>query len=173
MGYSLPAAIGVAFSENCLRVVAFTGDGSLHQNIQELGQMAFLKLPIVLIVLNNDGYLSIRASQMNYFDNRFIGTDDKSGLGLPDISAIARAYEIPVVEVETVAQLDDFLTSTISTNGPVLVNVKTPRNQAIVPSVSSKIDEQGVMSSRNLEDMTPLLDGDVLEEIMSDDWGFL
>jgi len=173
MGYSLPAAIGVAFSKNCLRVVAFTGDGSLHQNIQELGQMAFLKLPIVLIVLNNDGYLSIRASQMNYFDNRFIGTDDKSGLGLPDISAIARAYEIPVVEVETVAQLEDFLTSTISMNGPVLVNVKTPRDQAIVPTVSSKIDDQGVMSSRNLEDMTPLLDEDVLEEVMSDDWGFL
>jgi len=172
MGYSLPAAIGVAVSADCSRVIAFTGDGSLHQNIQELGQMAFLDLAIVLIVLNNGGYLSIRTSQTNYFDNRFIGTDESSGLGLPDISAIARAYGLRVIDVGNPSDLARELSELEGISSPVVVNVRTPANQLIIPTVSSKIDENGAMSSRQIEDMSPLLEPSVLREIMSNDWGF-
>lgn len=173
MGYSLPAAIGVAVAKADGRVFAFTGDGSLHQNIQELGQMEFLGLPIALVVLDNDGYLSIRASQQNYFDKRFIGTDSESGLGLPSIPDIARAYRLEVIEIETLIELREALDSISQTRGPVVLNVKCPPNQPIVPTVSSKIDQHGQMSSRNLHDMTPLLDDAKLLEIMDPTWGFL
>jgi len=170
MGYSLPAAIGVAVSEGCQRVFAFTGDGSLHQNIQELGQLVFLDLPVVLIVLNNEGYLSIRASQNNYFEGRLIGTDGSSGLGLPDISAIARAYGLEVFDVVGLSELDRVLRDTVEYRGPLVLNVKTPKNQPIVPTVSSRIDDEGTMTSRNLEDMTPLLDPSLLRKIMDPAW---
>ena len=172
MGYSLPAAIGICIASPGGRVFAFTGDGSLHQNIQELGQMEFLGLPIVLIVLNNGGYLSIRASQMNYFDQRFIGTDDESGLGLPDITQISRAYGLKVLDVDSVESLDGALTEIEHSREPVVINVMCPKNQPIVPTVSSRIDEEGRMHSRNLHDMTPLIDEATLQEIMSPGWGF-
>ena len=73
MGYSLPAAIGISVATNGKRVIAFTGDGSLQQNIQELQTVIEYNLPIKLFVLNNDGYHSIRTSQTNYFEKRYIG----------------------------------------------------------------------------------------------------
>jgi len=171
MGYSLPAAIGIAVASPAGRVFAFTGDGSLHQNIQELGQMQFLGLPIVLIVLNNAGYLSIRASQINYFEERFIGTDEKSGLGLPDITQISRAYGLRVLDIGSVEELKSALQEIGSIREPVVLNIKCPENQPIVPTVSSRIDDEGKMHSRNLHDMTPLVDEVTLREIMSPDWG--
>jgi len=171
MGYSLPAAIGIAVASPAGRVFAFTGDGSLHQNIQELGQMQFLGLPIVLIVLNNAGYLSIRASQINYFEERFIGTDEKSGLGLPDLTQISRAYGLRVLDIGSVKELKSALQEIGSIREPVVLNIKCPENQPIVPTVSSRIDDEGKMHSRNLHDMTPLVDEVTLREIMSPDWG--
>ena len=171
MGYSLPAAIGIAVASPMGKVFAFTGDGSLHQNIQELGQMQFLGLPIVLVVLNNAGYLSIRASQINYFEERFIGTDEKSGLGLPDITKISQAYGLRVFDIASVKELNSALHEIRSTREPVVLNIKCPENQPIVPTVSSRIDDEGKMHSRNLHDMTPLIDEATLREIMSPDWG--
>ena len=172
MGYSLPAAIGVSFAHQGSRVIAFTGDGSLHQNIQELGQMKFLGLPIVLVVLNNGGYLSIRASQSNYFGGRYIGTDDKSGLGLPDISAISEAYGLRCDRIESLGHLRRALRDLELVREPVVLNVQTPANQAIVPTVSSRLDDEGRMSSRDIHDMTPLIDPSDLESIMAPDWGY-
>ncbi|NDD13946.1 MAG: thiamine pyrophosphate-binding protein, partial [Betaproteobacteria bacterium] len=73
MGYTIPAAIGVSAALGDKRVMAITGDGSLQQNIQELQTILHYKLPIKLFIWNNDGYLSIRASQKNYFEERYIG----------------------------------------------------------------------------------------------------
>ncbi len=170
MGYSLPASIGIAVGLPESYVYAFTGDGSLHQNIQELGQLAFLGLPIALVVLNNDGYLSIRASQANYFDHRYIGTDDKSGLGLPNIAGISEAYGLETIRVENLAHLKKALDGIRANKRTVVVDVKTPANQPIVPTVSSMIDAEGKMQSRPIHDMTPLLDPSELGQIMSPQW---
>lgn len=172
MGYSLPAAIGIAVSSLPARVFAFTGDGSLHQNIQELGQMEFLNLPIVLIVLNNGGYLSIRASQINYFEERLIGTDENSGLGLPDISEISNAYGLKVRDVASPDELRSALLAIKFLKEPIVLNVRCPENQQIIPTVSSRIDDEGKMHSRNLHDMTPLISEEDLREILSSGWGF-
>jgi len=172
MGYSLPASIGISFGAPGARIFAFTGDGSLHQNIQELGQMKFLGLPIVLIVLNNSGYLSIRASQSNYFESRFIGTDEQSGLGLPNISAISEAYGLSCYRIESLPTLRAALGNLTARPEPVVFDVKTPSNQPIVPTVSSRLNESGGMTSRAIHDMTPLVDPAELEEIMRPKWGF-
>ena len=133
--------------------------------------MQFLDLPIALVVLNNAGYLSIRASQINYFEERFIGTDEKSGLGLPDITKISQAYGLRVFDIASVKELKSALQEIRSTREPVVLNIKCPENQPIVPTVSSRIDDEGKMHSRNLHDMTPLIDEAALREIMSPDWG--
>lgn len=172
MGYSVPAAIGAALATPASRVWAFTGDGSLFQNVQELGQIAYLNLNIVVLVLNNDGYLSIRNSQKNYFQRRFIGTDQKSGLGLPNIVDISRAFELTSFRIDTIAELRDFLKAPLAQAGPLLLDVRCPPGQEILPNVSSKLLEDGSMVSRSLHDMDPLLEPDLLKEIMRDDWGF-
>lgn len=163
MGYSLPAAIGVSAAMNDQRVLAVTGDGSLQQNIQEFQTILHYNFPIKLFVLNNDGYLSIRASQKNYFKERYIGEGPKSGVTMPDLLKICEAYGIPAKRVSNFEELDSAIQVALKTSGPYVLEVVTPSEQLIIPTVSSRINPDGSMSSRPLEDMAPFLDREEYE----------
>jgi acetolactate synthase-1/2/3 large subunit len=161
MGFTLPAAIGASFSAGpeC-PILAVTGDGSFQQNIQELQVIVQHKLPVKVFVLNNGGYLSIRASQKNYFESREIGAGPDSGLTFPDSLKVASAYGIESEKVKDLADLDSAIARAIAWDGPFILDVSTPPDQLIIPTVSSRLDENGVMKSRPLEDMFPFLDRD-------------
>ena len=158
MGYSLPAAIGISVATNKGRVIALTGDGSFQQNLQELQTLIEYDLPVKLFVLNNDGYESIRVSQKNYFDNRLIGESNQSGLSFPDTLKIAKAYGIKAVRIRNYQELENKLDGILNFDKAVIVDVIIPRDQPIIPTVSSVVNPDGTMSSRPLEDMAPFLD---------------
>lgn len=160
MGYTLPAAIGVSVAIGDKRVLAITGDGSIQQNIQELQTLIHYKLPVKLFVLNNNGYLSIRASQKNYFNNRLIGEGPTSGVTMPDLMKIADAYEIASARVSRLELLEEAIQLALNTKGPYILEIITPQDQLIIPTVSSVVNPDGTMSSRPLEDMAPFLDRD-------------
>ena len=160
MGYSLPAAIGVSAATGDSRVLAITGDGSFQQNIQELQTLLHYNLPVKLFVLNNDGYLSIRASQKNYFKERYIGEGPRSGVTMPDTLKICEAYGIPCARVADLAELDAAIQTAFATPGPYVLDIVTPPEQTIIPTVSSRVNPDGSMSSRPLEDMAPFLPRD-------------
>jgi acetolactate synthase-1/2/3 large subunit len=169
MGYSLPAAIGVSTAIGDKRVLAVTGDGSFQQNIQELQTLKCYQLPVKLFVLNNDGYLSIRASQKNYFEERYIGEGPRSGVTMPDTLKICEAYEINAARVADLDKLDEAILLALNTNGPYVLDIITPPEQPIIPTVSSKVNADGSMSSRPLEDMAPFLDrSEYYENILID-----
>ena len=157
MGYTVPAAIGVATAKNG-EVIAITGDGSLQLNIQELQTIVHYQYPIKLFVWNNNGYLSIRTTQRKYFDGRFIGTDEKSGVSLPNLQKISEAYGIKFFKVNKVEELDNTLKEVLSLKEPVICEVMCPENQEIIPTVSSLKKSDGTMVSKPLEDMYPFLD---------------
>lgn len=159
MGFTVPAAIGASFSAKPGTVVlGVTGDGSFQQNIQELQVIAQHNLNIKMFILNNDGYLSIKASQLNYFEAREIGAGPNSGLTFPDSKKVAEAYGIAFERVSQLADLDDAISRALQWDGPYILDVVTPPQQPIIPTVSSTLDKQGVMKSRPLEDMFPFLD---------------
>ncbi len=158
MGYSLPAAIGISVATDKKRVLALTGDGSFQQNIQELQTVVEYNLPIKLFVLNNGGYESIRTSQKNYFERRFLGEGNQSGLSFPDTEKIAKAYGIKFIKINEYEELDKKLDEILNFEGPVICEVIVPSDQQIIPTVSSKVNPDGTMSSRPLEDMYPFLD---------------
>jgi len=158
MGYSLPAAIGISAALNGRRVLAVTGDGSFQQNLQELQTVLHYQLPVKLFILNNDGYLSIRASQNNYFNHRLIGEGPTSGVTMPDTLRICDAYGITAERVSDVTELGAALDRALSHPGPFVLDIITPPEQPIVPTVSSVVNPDGSMSSRPLEDMAPFLD---------------
>ena len=163
MGFTIPAAIGASFASGPeVPILAVTGDGSFQQNIQELQVIHQHALPVKLFVLNNEGYLSIKASQKNYFDSREIGAGPDSGLTFPDTLEIAAAYGIQGERVENLAELDEAISRALRSDGPYILDVVTPADQPIIPTVSSRIDATGIMKSRPLEDMFPFLDREEL-----------
>ena len=159
MGFTLPAAIGTCIAAN-KSVVGITGDGSFQLNIQELQTIKHYNLPVKLIVWNNNGYLSIRATQNKFFDGRRIGTDPESGVSFPEVEKIAKAYDLPYVKINNTAELRQKLTDVISASGPVICEVMCPENQEIIPAVSAVKNDDGSMTSKPIEDMYPFLERD-------------
>lgn len=156
MGFTMPAAIGTCFAKNG-EVVGITGDGSFQMNIQELQTIVHYNLPLKLFVWNNNGYLSIRATQRKFFEGRAIGTDKDSGISFPEIEKIALAYGIKYFIAKEVSELDFILENVMNYDGPVLCEIMCPENQEIIPSTASLKREDGTMVSKPLEDMYPYL----------------
>jgi len=157
MGYTLPAAIGASVATK-KRAIGITGDGSFQLNIQELQTLVHHKLPVKLFVLNNEGYLSIRFTQEKFFEKRFIGEGPDSGVSCPDTQKIANAYGIKFFRANKNSELDEIIKMTLEYDGPVICEIMTPRDQLIIPTVSSVKKEDGTMVSKPLEDMYPFLD---------------
>jgi acetolactate synthase-1/2/3 large subunit len=160
MGYTLPAAIGVSVARGGGEVIGITGDGSFQMNIQELQTIVHYGLPIKIFVWNNNGYLSIRATQSKFFNGRFIGTDKLSGVSFPDLEKIASAYGIKYFRAPDSRSLGDIIRQVLEYPGAVLCEVICLENQEIIPTIASQRKEDGTMVSKPPEDMYPFLDRD-------------
>ena len=165
MGFTLPASVGVAIASE-KDVYAITGDGSLQMNIQELQTLVHYNLPVKLFVWNNDGYLSIRATQNKFFNGRFIGTDKNSGVSFPDLERISAAYGIKYKKIDKIEDFEKVMNEVNEFNGPVLIEVICIPNQPIIPTVSSKKLDDGTLVSSPIEDMFPFLPRDEFKENM-------
>ncbi|MFA6032759.1 MAG: thiamine pyrophosphate-binding protein, partial [Myxococcota bacterium] len=137
MGYGLPAGIGVSVARDMGEVVVVTGDGSFQLNIQELQTLKHYGLPVKVFVWNNDGYLSIRATQKKFFSGRYIGTDSTSGLSFPDLEKIAGAYGLSYHKISNSAGVEDGIRKVLAQKGPVVCEVVCDRDQEIKPTVSA------------------------------------
>lgn len=157
MGFTLPAAIGVCVARDGKEVLGITGDGSFQMNIQELQTLVYNNYPVKLFVWNNDGYLSIRATQNKFFNGRFLGTDSTSGVSFPSVEKLADAYGIDYYKISKIEDFDTKMPIIMSLNKPVLCEVMIIRDQEVIPTVSSKKTESGKLVSAPIEDMYPFL----------------
>lgn len=167
MGFGLPAAIGVSMATDMGDVVTVTGDGSFNQNLQELAVLKYHKLPVKVFVMNNNGYMSIRAAQMKKFKGNLVGSGTTSGLFFPDLRVIASAYQIPYLYIDSIDKLNDEIENILDSREPMLIEVKTIENQDIIPTNMTKVLEDGTLRSSSLEDMYPFLEPEELEAAMS------
>lgn len=166
MGWGLPAAIGTCIAHDKQRTVCVTGDGSVQMNIQELGLIGYLRLPVKLFILNNQGYTSIRLTQDNFFNGHYVGADQASGVGNPDFWKIAEAYGLKYVLIDRPEDLDEKIRQVLESDGPVLGEVSISPQQGISPKTMSFRREDGTFESRPLEDMAPFLPREELIENM-------
>ncbi|AIQ55088.1 hypothetical protein R70331_28785 [Paenibacillus sp. FSL R7-0331] len=166
MGYSLPASIGAATANSAINVICVTGDGSLQTNIQELQTMRHNNLNVKLFVINNDGYVSIRNTQDNFFAGHYVGSDGTSGVSTPELSKIAAAYNIPYIVCSEREMLSSSLQEALEQSGPVICEIISQPDQKIIPTVSSKKLDDGTMISMPIHDMFPFLSREELENNM-------
>jgi acetolactate synthase-1/2/3 large subunit len=166
MGYGLPAAIGACFANGRKPMVAVESDGSLQLNIQEFATMRAFDLPICLVVMNNGGYASIRNTQRNYFEGRYVGTGPEAGLWMPDLEDVARTYRLPFRRISDAAELASGLVEAMAQPRPLIIEVMLMNDEALSPKVAAVPQPDGSMTSMPLEDMSPLLPLKVLETEM-------
>lgn len=166
MGYDIPASIGSCIASGNRRTVCVTGDGSSAMNMQELEVIKRRKLPIKIFVADNQGYSMIYGSQNGNFKGHLTGCTEESGLTLPDMSAIAEAFGIKGMYINSEDALDKQVEEVLNVPGPVVCTYKADIEQKILPKQTNYMKEDGQMASRPLEDMTPLLDRDEFEACM-------
>ncbi len=165
MGYGFPAAVGVAVSDNSRRTICIDGDGSVMMNLQELATVAHNKLDMKLVILNNNGYLSIRQTQRNLFQPPFIGIDKDSGVGFPDFGRLADAFGVKYFKLDSEKDADAILDEALNCEGPAIIEAVVDPNQNFEPKSSSKVLPDGRIVSPSLDDMAPFLPRDEFEKI--------
>ena len=156
MGFGLPYAIGACLATG-KRTVLINGDGAFQLNIQELQTLSRLGLPVKMFILDNDGYASIRATQRNLFGGYYVGSGTGSGLTMPNIAAVARAYRIRTEHAETYEDLAGAIGRTLAGSDPALCVIRVSQVQVTAPRVQSMKTPEGGMISKPLEDMWPYL----------------
>jgi acetolactate synthase I/II/III large subunit len=156
MGY-FPASMGLAAACGGKDVYCITGDGSVQMNLQEFETIAYNKLPIKTLIYNNRGYLLIRHTQKNFCSGRLIGESAETGVGFPDFSKIAAAFDIHYIRIENLAQMDAKLQELREHKGPVICEIMNPPWQLLIPRVASKQMEDGSMVAMAYDDMFPFL----------------
>ena len=156
MGFGLPGAIGAAIGTN-REVLCLNCDGGMMLNLQELQTIVHHKLPIKIIVFNNDGYLMIKHTQKALFEGRYSGSDKKSGVTCPDFSKVAYAFGIPSYQIRTWEDVESIIPQVQSSKGPVICEVFTHPEQPFVPKLSLVQQKDGSIISPPLEDLSPLL----------------
>jgi len=140
MGYGLPAAIGAAIHN---KIVCIEGDGSLHLNIHELQTMKHYNLPIKLIVINNDGYLSIKVSQKTFFNGNYVASEKNSGVSFPNYEKIIKAYDLPYYSIKDNDTIQPTLSKFLSQKGPCVLEIFTDPDEFHEPKVVAKLDAEG------------------------------
>ncbi len=159
MGYDLPAAIGSATAARNGpkgRVICFAGDGSIQMNIQELQTLKTTGLNIIVIILNNSGYLSIWQTHENFF-GRVIGATPASGVEFPDFSAVAKAYGLNAISIGSENELAKF-DALLNEDGPLIIDLHVDSKQEFAPRIKSRVDDNGKFITPEIDDMYPFLD---------------
>jgi acetolactate synthase-1/2/3 large subunit len=134
MGFALPAAIGVQFSNIDREVICVVGDGGFQMTIQELGTIMQYKLPIKIIIMNNQFLGMVRQWQEFFFNSRYSCTN----LINPSFIKIADAYNIPSNKVINKSSLSDAIEKMFSySRNPYLLEVMVNRTANVFPMIIS------------------------------------
>ena len=156
MGMAIPAAVGAATAAPGQRIICLDGDGSFMLNMQELATIRQNDLPVTVVIYNNDGYMSIKQTQRNFF-KRQLGTGPQTGLGFPSFEGVAAAFGIAYRRIagETWQQQ---LSQALDQRGPLIVEAMLDPEQGFEPKIAAKKLPDGRMVSLPPEDMFPFLD---------------
>ena len=168
MGYGIAAAIGAAYSgTKGKQIICIEGDGSIQMNLQELQTIIHNNLNIKIFWINNDGYHSIKQTQVSMFkakEKGYCGADSNSGISFPSAEKIAYGYGLKFIKIDNIIDLDSKIMEVYNSPGPLVCEIVTDPNEQFQPKLQSRLLEDGKFSTPSLEDMYPFLSENEMKE---------
>jgi len=165
MGYGLAGAIGAAISRPNVKTFLFEGDGGFTQNLQEIGTVIANKLNLKIFIFSDKGYASIRQTQKNYFNGKYVGCDKKTGLIFPDWFSFFNIYELNAFNINKDFNKNKKFIKLFNKKGAAVFVVNIDPEQTYFPKISSTIDINGNLSSNPIHDMTPSLNENIKKQV--------
>jgi len=132
MGFSVPAAIGAKVGAPDRDVVVICGDGGFYMNIQELATIAYYRLPIKIVVINNGHLGMIRQMQDLFYDARFTTSDLGDRV---DLVAVARGFGIPAERVAVDEDPAEAIARMSGAEGPYMVEAMVDPDNYVYPII--------------------------------------
>ena len=126
MGYGLPAAVGVSLARPEKSVVLLVGDGGFQMTLQELAVISQLQLPILIIIINNQGLGIIKQWQELYYDGPY-----QVALENPDFISLAASYRIEGQRIKESGQLPYMVQKALRLRKPYLIEVMVDPDEDI------------------------------------------
>ncbi len=143
MGFGIPAGMGVALAKPKRPIVVFVGDGGFQMTVQELGTIAQYKLPVKIILLNNNYLGMVRQWQELFFEKRYASTE----LTNPNFLMISEGFGVPSKQVSEREELQSAIEELFADNKPFMLEVKVRKEGNIFPMVPAG----GTVSEMRLE----------------------
>lgn len=132
MGTALAECIGIDASSSADKLLVIIGDGSLWMSLADLPPLSRLSKPVVVVVLNNEGYLAIRHTQAQFLGERYIGTNIDSGPYSGNLDGICHALGFKYVHVENASIRESIEASKNHSAGVLVLEVSVPFSQRLL-----------------------------------------
>ncbi|QIK16885.1 biosynthetic-type acetolactate synthase large subunit [Blattabacterium sp. DPU] len=139
MGFALPASIGAQLGARNRQVICVVGDGGIQMTIQEMGTILQNKIPVKIILLNNNFLGMVRQWQQLFFDKRYSCTE----LVNPDFVQLAHAYNIKAKKVSQREELEKSVKKALNHDKAFLLEVITEKEDNVFPMIpaGAAVDE--------------------------------
>ncbi len=131
MGFALPAAFGAKLGAPKREVIAIIGDGGFQMTLQELGTIFQYKIPVKIVVLNNNFLGMVRQWQQLFFEKRYSCTEMTN----PDFIKIVSGYDITTNKVSNREEIDEALSTMLAHEGPYFLEVVVEKEENVFPMV--------------------------------------
>lgn len=132
MGFGLPAAIGVQIAHPGATVVNITGDGSFMMNVQELATVRRYKLPIKILLMNNQHLGLVRQQQELFYGERYSAVDLSDN---PDFAELGSVFGFESMVADTHCDAEAALHWLMAARGPALLELRIPVTENVWPFV--------------------------------------
>ncbi|HEQ70913.1 MAG TPA: acetolactate synthase large subunit, partial [Spirochaetia bacterium] len=133
MGFGMPAALGASFARPGKQVIAIVGDGSFQMTMAETATAVTNKLPVKIIIINNNYLGMVRQWQNLFYENRLSGVDLHDN---PNFNTFADSYGCKNYRLEREDQIKDTIAAALAYNeGPVIVNVVVDKEDNVFPMI--------------------------------------
>jgi acetolactate synthase-1/2/3 large subunit len=155
MGCALPAAIGASFASGKGEVLALVGDGGLMMNLQELQTIVHHRLPIKIIVFENDGYAMIKGTHKN-LKMPYCGVNRASGVSMPQFTMIAHGFHIKAERIRNWEDFERVMPQFMELKEPMLMEVRIDPEQVYVPRLQPIIAADGKITPPKFSELSPM-----------------
>ena len=133
MGFGFPAAIGAQLAKPDAQVISIVGDAGFQMTLQELSLLQELRLPVKVIILNNQSLGMVRQWQETFYEGRY----SQSMMPVqPDFVKLAEAYDIKGYKVETMEQAEAVFAEALNSDEPVLIDCRVVQLESVYPMVA-------------------------------------
>jgi acetolactate synthase-1/2/3 large subunit len=132
MGFGLPSALGAQAAFPKRQVIDISGDGSFQMNSQELATLVQYRLPVKIVILNNNFLGMVRQWQQLFFNKRY----SQTCMELPiDFIKLAEAYGATGLRATKPEEVEEVIKKAFATKGPVIMEFKIAREENVLPMV--------------------------------------